>query len=117
MNYLMYKIWYSEKSSIKIENFINSYKNNFFKLFFDTWIETELDIIKNYESLWDRFYDSIKSEIRKIFTENTIYWISYTKEWKQFTTISINNFRLFVYYEEIKDEKLRIIEDIEFFRK
>ena len=113
----MFNIVILESTYNKIDIFINWFSWNFVKMYTDTWIYNE-DLIQNsYIELWDRLRNLIISEIRKIFTEKTIYWISHTKEWKQFTTISINNFRLFVYYEEIKDEKLRIIEDIEFFRK
>lgn len=113
----MFKLLYWEMASIKIENFVHSYKKWFLQLYFDTWIESELEILKNYEILWDKFYDMIKIWIKSKFTEEKIFWISQTESWKQYTTVSINNFRLFIYYTEIKKENLRIINDIEIFKK
>jgi hypothetical protein len=113
----MYKIIHSTKSINKIDIFTKSYKNSFTKLFEDSWLFMVEEIINDYIKLWNRLHDLVYSNIESIFIENTIFWISKTKTWTTFTTISINNFRLFIYYAEISDEKLRIIEDIEFFRK
>lgn len=51
--------------------------------------------------MWDRFYDLILDKINEIFVKERIYWITETSEKLLYTTISINNFRLFVYYIQI----------------
>lgn len=113
----MYKVIHTDKTINKIDKFTKSYRNSFIRLFEDSWLFMEKEIIGNYIKLWSKLHDLIFFEIDFIFTSSKIYWISKTKSWKLFTTISINNFRLFVYYKEEKTENLRIIKDIEFFRK
>lgn len=86
-------------------------------MYTDTWIYDEELICNSYINMWDKFYESILKKINDIFIQETIYWISKTSEELLYTTISINNFRLFVYYSEDKKLKNRYIEDIEFYKR
>ena len=113
----MYNVIFSENAYFKLDNFIDSFKSNFIKIYTDTWIYDEKLIRDSYIELWDRFNNLIVDKINDIFIEQTIFLISETKSNLLFTTISINNFRLFVYYVEDKNSKNRFIEDIEFYRK
>ena len=113
----MYNVIFSENAYFKLDNFIDSFKSNFIKIYTDKWIYDEKLIRDSYIELWDRFNNLIVDKINDIFIEQTIFLISETKSKLLFTTISINNFRLFVYYVEDKNSKNRFIEDIEFYRK
>lgn len=113
----MYKIIYSNKSSLTITNFIDSYKKWFIKLYINSWLSFEDEIINNYIELWNVFYDLIKENIINIFKRDVIFWISEKEYWLLMITIPINNFRLFIYYTENEKLKERYIEDIEFYKK
>ena len=63
------------------------------------------------------FKNQIYKNLNMFFQEETILWKSYKEDWIFMLTISINNFRLFVYYKENIKIKERYIEQIEFFKK
>ncbi len=113
----MFNIRYSYEAYSQIDSFINSYKNIFLKLYSDTWIEDEDLIIKNYVDIWNKFYLNIKTVLENTFKHEVVFWKSIDKDNKNYITISINNFRLFVHYTESISLKERYIENIEFFRK
>jgi len=113
----MFKIKYSDEAFINIDDFINSYKNIFKKIYSDTWIYDEDLIISNYCDIWDKLYINIKKNIEKVFKEKILLWQYIKESWNDFIIISINNFRLFVYYKENIDIKVRFIEKIEFYKK
>ncbi len=113
----MYKIIYSHKSYIQIDNFINSYKEWFIRMFSDTWIDNEDLIINSYIQIWNNFYKNIIDNIKKTFQVNSILWKHKSEKWETFIIISVNNYRLFIYYKENNNLKERYIESIEFFKK
>jgi len=69
----MYKIKYSYESYLQIDNFINSYKQYFKKLYLDSWLYDEEVIIKNYYYVWDKLYLKIKTKIENIIWEKVIW--------------------------------------------
>ena len=113
----MFCIDFSENAYSKWDGFIDSFNSNFIRMYTDTWIFDEKLICDSYIELWNRFNDLIVDKINDIFIKEIIFWTSQTSEKILCTTISINNFRLFVYYIEDKNSKNRFIEDIEFYRK
>ena len=113
----MYNINFSENSYNKLDSFIDGFSSTFIKMYTDTWIFDETLICNSYIEMWDRFYDLILENINSIFIQETIYWISITSKKLLCTTISINNFRIFVYYNEDKKWRNRFIEDIEFYKR
>jgi len=113
----MYNINISENSYNKLDSFIDWFTSTFIKMYTDTWIYDEELICNSYIEMWDRFYDLILEKINDIFIQEKIYWIFTTSEKLLYTTISINNFRLFIYYSEDKKSKNRFIEDIEFYKR
>ncbi len=114
----MFKLKYTKKSIESLKRFIDSYKNSFIKLIEDSWLIFEDILIQNYIEIWDRLYKNIKESIEKKFEEEVILWIVINEEKNEkYVTISINHFRLFVYYSENIELKERYIENIEFFKK
>lgn len=113
----MYKVIFSENAYHKLDSFIDWFSSTFVKMYTDTGIYDEKLILNSYIELWDKFNDLIVDKINDIFIQEKIYWTSQTSSNLISTTISINNFRLFVYYSEDKNSQSRFIEDIEFFRK
>lgn len=113
----MYNIVFSENSYNKLDGFIDWFTTTFIKMYTDTWIYDEELICNSYINMWDKFYDMILQKINYIFIQEIIYGISKTSEGLLYTIISINNFRLFVYYSEDKKSKKRFIEDIEFYKR
>jgi hypothetical protein len=113
----MYSIKYTHKAYLKIDNFVNSYKSTFIKIYSDTWIEDEKLIIKNYIEVWERFYENIKNKLEDIFTQEIILWKFIDAKQQEHVVLSINNFRMFVYYNEDWKRKERYIDDIEFSRR
>jgi hypothetical protein len=113
----MYKLEHTSKSIKIIKWFIHWYKYNFTKLFEDTWLFCEQEIIKEYIKIWDFFNDLIFKEINNLFIQDIILWRSKDQEWLFLTTLKINNFRLFITYEEDTKLKIRYIENIDFHRK
>jgi hypothetical protein len=113
----MFSVVFSEKAYAQLDGFIDSFKWVFVKMYTDTWIFDEALIQNSYIELWDRFNDLIVDNINNTFVQETLFWISKTESGLLFITISINNFRLFVYYSEDRESKIRFIEDIEFFKK
>lgn len=113
----MYKVLIIDSTYSQIDNFINSFSSNFVKMYTNTWMHDE-DLIQNsYIELWERLRELIIMNIKDKFIVDTILWTHISEWWKQYITISINNFRLFVYYIEEREENLRIIENIEIFKK
>lgn len=113
----MYKIKYSNEAFIQIDNFINSYKNIFKRIYLETWIHDENLIINNYFEIGDKLSKNIKKSIENSFDKELVLWKSIEESKNEFVIISTNNFKLFVYYSYKKDLKERYIENIEFFKK
>ena len=113
----MYKLIYTDKPLNSIKFFINWYKESFINLYRNSWLACEEELIENYKKLWFAFYVLIKEKIREVFIKENIFWISKTSRGLLFTTISVNNYRLFVYFTEDKTLKTRFIEDIKFYKR
>ena len=113
----MYKVNYSEDSLNSIKSFIDSYKKSFISLFYDSGLVWENTIIEGYIKIWDRFNHLIFSKIDERFLEEKILWISESNRGVFMITISVNNFKLFVYYKENIELKERYIENIEIYKK
>lgn len=113
----MYKVVIIDSTYFKIDKFINSFSSNFVKMYTNTWMYNEDLIQDSYIELWERFRELIISNIKNKFINENILWTHISELWNQYTTISINNFRLFIYYIEEKENNLRIIEDIEIFKR
>lgn len=113
----MYRINYSENSLNSIKLFIDAYKKSFISLFYDSGLVWEETIINGYIKIGDGFNDLIFSKIDNKFITEKILWESETTTWLFMITISVNNFKLFIYYKEDIELKERYIENIEFYKK
>ncbi len=113
----MFKLKLDSKVSGKISNFIDSYLNKFLSIFVDSWIDNVYKIEESYIEISRNFKDNIYGSLEKVFTEDTILWKKISEDNDLSVIISVWNFRLFVDYFEDKENKIRIIEDIEFYRK
>lgn len=113
----MYSIKYSSKSYKDIDNFINSYKNIFKKLYNDTGIDNEDIIIQNYVNVSNKLYSNIKNKIESIFKEDILLWKRESSDNDIYIIASIDRLRMFIYFSEDNNEKIRFIEEIEFFKK
>lgn len=113
----MFNIKYSYDAYSKLDNFINSYKLSFIKLYSDTGIDDEIIIINNYIEIWNKLYSKIKWKIEEIFYSNIVLWIYLAHNKDKYIICSIDNLRIFVYYSENLKLKERYIENIEFFRR
>jgi len=113
----MYRVNYSNNSLNSIKRFINSYKTTFISLFYDSGLVWEETIIDGYIKIWDRFNNLIFEKIDNLLLEDKILWISKISNWVLMITITVNNFKLFVYYKEDKTIKERYIETIEIYKK
>ena len=113
----MYSIKYSEKAYLSIDDFVNSYKNYFIKLYTDTWIDDENIIINNYIDIWNKLYNNLKFQIENTLNEDKILWIHLDENKNKYIVVSLDNIRIFIYYLEDINLKLRYIEDINFYKK
>ncbi len=109
----MYNVFYEIKAVNSLKTFIDSYKNSFIRMIKDSWLDVEDYLIENYIKIWDKLYETIITEIKKNFKEDLLLW----RNKDNFLIINVNNFRIFVYYDENNELKERYIIDIEFFRK
>ena len=71
---------------------------------------TEIKYAKN-------FRDNIFLSLKKTFTQENIFYKKISKQWALSTIIPLKNWRLFVYYYEDKELKIRFIEKIRFNKK
>lgn len=111
----MYRIEYSKNCLLKIELFINSYRNIFSKLFQDSGLIAEEEIVKNYIKTSQILRKKIFDNIETTAIEEKIFGRCITEDPKKHFTYNINSFKIFVYFSE--NQNIRKIEDIEFFRK
>lgn len=111
----MYSVILSKKVQEKIYEFIKSYKNSFLKLFTDTWIFYEDKIRESYVDSSKKFQREIYIGINEKLKEDII-WKKIETSWYS-CMFTVWNYRLKVIYSENREEKLRIIEDVEFNKK
>lgn len=111
----MYNVVIPLKIEEKIKKFIDYYRNTFIRNFTDTWIFYEDKIRESYVDSSKKFQREIYIGINYKLKENII-WKKIETSWYS-SMFSIWNYRLKVIYSEEKDEKLRIVEDVEFYKK
>jgi hypothetical protein len=113
----MYKVEYKNKPEEKLKLFINSYKNIYLETFTDTWLFYEDLIRQNYINISEKFFNEIIDFIDDIFSQEKIYWYSVLENKNYQIKTKLWNFRIFVEYTENNIEKIRFIENIEFYKK
>lgn len=113
----MFKIYYSKEVKSKIKLFIDSYRNKYLETFTDTGLFYENLIRDNYINNSKEFKKEIFDSIDDNFTDNNILWKTILSSNTFRNTIIVWNYRLFIKYFEKWDEKVRLIEDIEFHKK
>jgi len=111
----MFKLVFNLKSIEYLKSYISGYKVYFRNLFINTWLVAEKEIIKSYIIIADDFYNLVIDKIYEVLSADIVWYI--IKKDKVFITISIKNYRVFVYFREDKNKKIRYIEDIEIFKK
>ena len=113
----MYKLIYEPKSYFQLDNFINSYKEVFKKIYFDTWIYTENLIINTYIEAWEKLREEISNLIQSKISSDIVLWKKISENEQYSIVISLWNYRLFIDYSENIQEKIRYIENIEIYKK
>ena len=111
----MFKIEFSLKSIEYLKHYISWYKTYFKNLFINTWLVWEEEIIKSYIVIADNFYNLVIDNIFIVLSSDIVW--NMIRGDKIFVTITIKNYRVFVYFNEDKVRKIRYIEDIEIFKK
>ena len=114
---IMYKIIILENVHSIIDNFILSYRNVFVKLFNDTWLSSENEIIENYVLRSKKFQREIYYSVDDLLKEENILWYKKLENWNLEITTIVWNYRLFIEYWEDNDDKIRFVENIRFFNK
>ncbi len=112
----MYSVVYNEKVIFFLKWFIDSYKNNFIDLIKNWWLFWEEEIINDYISIWDKLYENIKKNIEINLSNGIVYWRHVNKN-NYYVSVTINNFRLFVYYQENTIKKIRKIYKLKVHKK
>jgi hypothetical protein len=113
----MYKLILKEKIISTIDNFVDKFLYSSINLYVDTWIRDIDLIIKNYETSAVLFRDKIYDTLEEKFIQDNILWKKISEDNQLLVMISVWNYRLFVDYSEDESQKLRIIENIEFYKK
>ena len=112
----MYKVIKSKEVLIQIDTFISNYLEKFLFLYEDTWLENQDLIEENYINtsiaLKQEILQSLENKL-----ENNILWKKVSEDNQLSVIISVWNYRLFVDFSEEESQKLRIIENIEFYKK
>lgn len=113
----MYRLILKEEIISKIDNFVDQFLHSSINLYIDTWIQNIELIIKNYETSAVLFRDKIYDTLEIKLIENNILWKKISEDNQLSVIISVWNYRLFVDFSENESQKLRIIENIEFYKK
>lgn len=112
----MYKIIILEEALLKIDYFMDKYLESFLHLFEDSWINN-VDLIEySYIKISDELKSKILLWIKSILKEKVI-WKRTWENNELSTIIVIWNYRLFIDFTENNIEKIRYVENIEFYRK
>ena len=112
----IYKVIISENVLDKIDNFMESYLNSFLFLFEDSWIDNVYLIEDNYIKISKELKIKIMSWIISAFKEKVI-WKKIWENNELSVVISVWNYKLFIDFIENLKEKIRFIENIEFYKK
>ena len=116
MKKCMYKVIKSKEVLIQIDTFISSYLEKFLFLYEDSGLEDQDLIEENYIKI----SIALKQEILQSLEDkliNTILWKKISENNQLSVIVSVWNYRLFVDFSENESQKLRIIENIEFYKK
>lgn len=108
----MFRVLFEEDAIDALKKFIDSYKSTFVRMIEDSGLDVEDYLIENYIQIWNKLYESVIWEIKNNFSQEILFWRN-----KDFLIININNFRIFVYFEENILKRERYITKIEFFKK
>ncbi len=113
----MHNFTITKKVINKIDKFIKWYLDNFLDLFEDSWIDNIELIEQNYLKTSEEFENKIYDSIENIFWGQKIisYKILQNKNFE--ITIIIWNYRFFVEYFEDTKQEIRIIKNINIFKK
>jgi len=112
----MFNIIYSDRFYLKLDKFINSYKDIYIDLYSDTWIQDENIIINNYVFLWNSLYNTIIWKIDEKINEKLLLWRCGNGD-NTYFILRLTNFVIFVFYREDNILNERYIEEIEFYKK
>ncbi|MDD2565978.1 MAG: hypothetical protein PHZ26_03480 [Candidatus Gracilibacteria bacterium] len=110
----MFNIIYSSNSLKSLISFIDSYKSSYIRLIKDSGLDVEDLLIKNYIDLGNNLYKNVVDKIEDAISKEIILGRNLNEK---YIILTVNNFRIFIYYGEDLNKKERIIEKIEFFRK
>lgn len=111
----MYNVIFSDKVHKNIHSFIDSYKESFLKIFSDTWIYYEEQIRKSYIETSKKFQREIYISIENQLKQEIIWRKIENNELS--CLISSKNYKIFVYFEEDENKKIRFVNNIEFHKK
>jgi hypothetical protein len=117
INFNMYKVLIQNEVDIKIDNFIDSYTNTFLTRFNDTWIFDEYLITQKYKEKSIKLNNEIYLNIQEKFSKKEIFWYRINKKKEKECIIFIWNYMIVLWYNENKEEKIRMIEYIIFNKK
>ena len=93
------------------------YLNSYLNLFKDTWIDNIYLIEKNYIDFATKFRDDIYNKINLKCLEEKIYWYTVLGNNNYEIKTIVGNYRIFIEYSENNQEKIRFIENVEFYKK
>jgi len=113
----MFKVKFSLESVEKIDFFIEKYLKIFEKRFSDTWIFNEKIILEVYRQKSIEFKNEIYNSIEDVFWNSEILWYKSLENNKRRSWITIGNYNLFIEYFEDLENKIRVIEKVEFHKK
>jgi hypothetical protein len=113
----MFSVVLSEEVIYDIDNFIDSYRKIFLNRFLDTWIFNENLIRKNYIELSKEFRNNIYNEIDTRLKQKRILWNMVIDELKYSIFIIVWNYSILLNYIENIEDKIRFVENINFYKK
>ena len=113
----MHSIIIKQRVYDNIDLFINSYRNMYLNIYDDTWIEDENLIRNNYVQTSKKLKFLIFQKLEKCFMSELILWKRIWDDGSTSVSLVIWNYRVFIDYLEDLTEKIRYIENIEFYKK
>ncbi|MCK9272171.1 hypothetical protein M0P65_01360 [Candidatus Gracilibacteria bacterium] len=113
----MFSVVLSEEVIYDIDNFIDSYRKIFLNRFLDTGIFNENLIRKNYIELSKEFRNNIYNEIDTRLKQKRILGNMVIDELKYSIFIIVGNYSILLNYIENIEDKIRFVENINFYKK
>lgn len=111
----MFSLVIDEIIRFKIDLFLESFLNSNLKIFLNSWIENEFEILENYKNIAKSYRNEIYLKIEKIFSEEIIF--QKIEKWRVTSSFSVWNFRFVIEFSEDKVEKIRFLENVEIYKK